>query len=752
MATLALNIDPSGAIEGGRKAEAALDGVKRKAKPTADAVEKVGDKTKTAGNQANDAAGGINNGAEALGELAVKCARSERPLGHLLKTLPRLRGAMSMLAGVAAAGLGIALAFVSEKIIDMVMDSETLTDAVDDLGDALNSMNKIAGVTASDGLEAIRKKYGEINEEILTLIKNQQGLANLELTKALDKLDEKLAAMSDPNAFKDVWNSLTARGGDAAIRSLINSLDIRQAAATRLADALSEYDRALGAEAKADALSRVNTILREISQANLGNVSDDFAEFWQATQKAEPELRATLEVQRQLRDLIGETNNELDGFGQLSHAAGVSWRETNMAIDAISAVISEARNATAETADEAETLAAKLDDAVRAANDLKAPFPALQRMLDGLVGSAASLANNLRNAAAFARATAAAQANADARSDAAANQISEVPYGGGGPMIAQPLTQGQIQSAIDNLPSPGGGGGGSAVDTLSEQLDKLRLKYDDAYSSAQELAYAQDVLGRAFEAGMISVEEYSHMLQLVQDEMDNTTQASEQLQQIGDAIGSAFEDAFMAIISGSEDMGETVKKIIRQLVLELFRVLVLQQLIKGITGLINGTGHGGAFPGLPGAASGAVVDAGDTHIVGEEGKEIFLPLRTNELKSGADGLNWIGANGPEVFTPKEPGIIVPADMSRKIAGMRAGGGDVMPFRSYIGGEFGPELFIPARATANNNQRPTISVVQHNTFGDGVSRADLVAAMPKIVETTKRAVFDAQRRTVNGRGF
>ena len=77
-------------------------------------------------------------------------------------------------------------------------------------------------------------------------------------------------------------------------------------------------------------------------------------------------------------------------------------------------------------------------------------------------------------------------------------------------------------------------------------------------------------------------------------------------------------------------------------------------------------------------------------------------------------------------------------------------------RPHIVGEKGPELFIPGRTgqvVANDKiGGGGVTVNQNISFGAGVSRAEINAMLPKIVETTKAAVFDAQRRSVTGRGY
>ena len=76
------------------------------------------------------------------------------------------------------------------------------------------------------------------------------------------------------------------------------------------------------------------------------------------------------------------------------------------------------------------------------------------------------------------------------------------------------------------------------------------------------------------------------------------------------------------------------------------------------------------------------------------------------------------------------------------------------------GEHGREPFIPSQngrilstaqaKDAMSGGGPGVTVIQNNTFGNGVNRAEINAMLPKLVEASKAAVYDAQRRSVNGR--
>ena len=78
------------------------------------------------------------------------------------------------------------------------------------------------------------------------------------------------------------------------------------------------------------------------------------------------------------------------------------------------------------------------------------------------------------------------------------------------------------------------------------------------------------------------------------------------------------------------------------------------------------------------------------------------------------------------------------------------GGQVTGGKAYMVGERGPEMVVPSRNghVVPNNQvggGSGVTIIQNNTFGNGVNRAEINAMLPKIVEASKAAVLDARRR-------
>ena len=151
---------------------------------------------------------------------------------------------------------------------------------------------------------------------------------------------------------------------------------------------------------------------------------------------------------------------------------------------------------------------------------------------------------------------------------------------------------------------------------------------------------------------------------------------------VSKTMENAMTDAFMSIVDGTQKPIEAFKNMARLIIAELYKVLVVKQLV-------------GSFDTAnPSAATG---------IVGFLGKAF--------------------------------------------GGFMANGGPVSGGTPYIVGERGPELFVPSRSgtIVPNGAGGGVTVNQNISFGAGVSRAEINAMMPKIVEVTKAAVMDAKRR-------
>lgn len=166
--------------------------------------------------------------------------------------------------------------------------------------------------------------------------------------------------------------------------------------------------------------------------------------------------------------------------------------------------------------------------------------------------------------------------------------------------------------------------------------------------------------------------------------------AIERMRALGQSIKDSMSSAFMSMVDGTKSVKDAFKEMARSIILKLYEVLVVQQIVNGITGAF-----GKAFPGI-GKALGFMADGGTAQ---------------------ANKPYIVGERGPELMVPGRSSAIIPND---KLGG---GGGIVV------------------------NQTINISTGVQQTV-----RSEIRSLMPQIAESAKAAVFDAQRRSVNGMGF
>ena len=181
--------------------------------------------------------------------------------------------------------------------------------------------------------------------------------------------------------------------------------------------------------------------------------------------------------------------------------------------------------------------------------------------------------------------------------------------------------------------------------------------------------------------------------QLLLEELINVSPALQQLgfdveklQSVASVMESSMENAFMGMVDGTMTAKDAFRSMAADIIKELYRVLVVQQLVGSFTAGGGGI-LGSIFGAIGGKASGGAAQAGQPYVTGEHGRELFVPSQSGRVLSVAQSKDAIGG----------------------------GGGD------------------------------GVTVIQNNTFGSGVTRAEVNAMLPKMVEATKAAVADAKLR-------
>ena len=121
-------------------------------------------------------------------------------------------------------------------------------------------------------------------------------------------------------------------------------------------------------------------------------------------------------------------------------------------------------------------------------------------------------------------------------------------------------------------------------------------------------------------------------------------EAADRMKDLGDTISKSMEDGFMSIFEGTKSTKEAFKDMAKSVIAELYRVLVVQRMVSGITSTLGGMGGflGSLFGGA--RAQGGAVSAGKSYVVGEKGPEMFVPSTSGRIQPN----NAMGGGGQTV--------------------------------------------------------------------------------------------------------
>jgi len=229
-------------------------------------------------------------------------------------------------------------------------------------------------------------------------------------------------------------------------------------------------------------------------------------------------------------------------------------------------------------------------------------------------------------------------------------------------------------NALAMLPGVGKIDFSETIFGLAEMTENFRAMAEAAGKDGGATASIKDLdtsLKGILTSGQASTESIREMLGLTKDEAKKTA----------DIVGDSFGEAFTKLSEGTMSAKDAFKSMAQDIIKQLYQIFVVEKLVQSISGGITKF-----FNITPGArATGGSVQAGQPYIVGERGKELFVP--------------------------RQSGNIVP---NNKLGG----GGD------------------------------GVTVVQNINISTGVSqtvRAEIVQLMPQIVGAAKSGVLDAKKR-------
>jgi hypothetical protein len=130
------------------------------------------------------------------------------------------------------------------------------------------------------------------------------------------------------------------------------------------------------------------------------------------------------------------------------------------------------------------------------------------------------------------------------------------------------------------------------------------------------------------------------------------TAAEKERQTILKSIESSLEAGFMSMIDGTKSVKDAFKSMAREILKELYRVLVVQRMVGAISGAVNmltlPAGPSTGTLGLPKFATGGSMMPGKSYLVGENGPELVIPRHSGTVVNANQTANAAGGNGTTV--------------------------------------------------------------------------------------------------------
>lgn len=241
-----------------------------------------------------------------------------------------------------------------------------------------------------------------------------------------------------------------------------------------------------------------------------------------------------------------------------------------------------------------------------------------------------------------------------------------------------------------------------------QEVIELRQEYIDTATAASSILNPIEAVGgatsRAGAAADDAAQSYQEMLERIIQANPALRQLGFNAEILGDTmtmVESGMESAFMSMIDGTMSAKDAFKSMARDIIAQLYRVLVVQRMVGTFGaggGGILGSIFGALNPKAPiGGASGRPVQAGQPYVTGEHGRELFVPSSAGRVLS----------------------------VSQSKDALNGGGGGVVV-----------------------NQTINVSTGVQQTV-----RTEIKQLMPQIAESAKSAVVDAKRRGGSyGRAF
>lgn len=599
-------------------------------------------------------------GASASFDKLANAAKAFASVAAIQQVATYVREAVDRLGDLKDAATGIGI--TTDALQQLRYAAQLNGVSTDTLQTSLEKLSKNLG-DASLGGSAAKKSLDELGLSASTL-------ASMPLQQALGVISDKLVTIENPMQRAAIAADLFGKSGV----SMINVLSGGSQALQDMADEASRLgvvinqdiiENAAEAGDKLDAMSMV--ISANLTQS-LVNLAPFMIAAAQGIATISQAVKDFLSIDFSLPPLMDAED---------IHAANDEYLALRKEFDAVAKAKARV-NAIDQMYDEGITV--DLRQEAKAVQDLTDAEGALEAAKAGRAQKAQALENFKGTIGAISEENKALKEQINLQGLSAEAKIRETAAKEKALFIDKALSEASIAS------------GGVASDEATGKILELADAHEELYIKAEMSKIAQKGSSASMSESKLAAIAAKDALVAYKTQIESLGLSFDEFNDISRTVQSSMENAFMGMVDGTSSVKDAFSGMAREIIAQLYKVLVVQRLVGSFaTATTGGSGVlgaiGGAF-GIKASAQGNNLASGQPSIVGEHGRELFVPNSAGRVMTVANTKEMMGSGG---------GVTI---------------------------------------------QQTINVT---TGVQQTVRQEIIQLMPKIAEASKAAVLDARRR-------
>ena len=204
---------------------------------------------------------------------------------------------------------------------------------------------------------------------------------------------------------------------------------------------------------------------------------------------------------------------------------------------------------------------------------------------------------------------------------------------------------GALYGGVSVLPSSqganqGGTGPAEATQTAIEKLQEQLAVERELIGTSEAYQKVRSALGEEFKT--TSPEVIAGLVEQA-TQVERLIDLEKQREQVLGTVKSSMEDTLMSIVDGTKSARDAFKAMAADIIKELYRVYVVQQLVNSVSGFFAPSGGSSVSP--PGRAAGGSMMANMAYMVGENGPELVIPRHSGTVVNAKQTASAVGGGG-----------------------------------------------------------------------------------------------------------